>query len=153
MGTLGAMDELAEDLRTVVARLVRHLRTSVTALPSHQASVLRQIESHGPQTASQLAVREAVRPQSMAHTLQQLDRAGHITRDPDPTDRRQTLVGLSEPGRAAIELQRRDVTDWLSQAIEEGLNADERARLADGVALLARMVDLAGAAQPTVTTR
>lgn len=131
---------IAEDLRAVVARLVRRLRAGYT-VPAHQFSVLRTIERVGPQTTSSLAAAELVRPQSMAHTVQQLDAAGFVTRTPDPTDGRQTLIGLSDGGRTALEEQRRDMTGWLSEAIDERLDADEQARLAEAVRLLGRLVD------------
>lgn len=132
--------EIAEDLRTVVARLVRRLRAGY-AIPPHQFSVLSTIERNGPQTASQLAAIEIVRPQSMAHTLHQLTEAGFVTRRPDPTDGRQTLVALSDAGRRAIEEQRRETTGWLSAAIEDQLDTEERLTLADAVTLLGRLVE------------
>lgn len=131
---------IAEDLRAVVARLVRRLRAGYT-VPAHQFSVLRTIERSGPQTTSSLAAIELVRPQSMAHTVHQLDAAGFVTRTPDPTDGRQTLIGLSDGGRTTLEEQRRDMTGWLSEAIDDRLDADEQARLADAVTLLGRLVD------------
>lgn len=131
---------IADDLRAVVGRLVRHLRAGYT-IPPHQYGVLRSIERIGPQTASQLAAVEAVRPQSMAHTLQQLDRAGFVTREPDPTDGRQTLIALSDAGRAAVTEQGREVAGWLARAIDANLDADEQARLGDAVPLLMRLVD------------
>jgi DNA-binding MarR family transcriptional regulator len=103
--------------------------------------VLRTIDRLGPRTASQLAVLELVRPQSMAHTLQQLDEAGYITRNAHPTDGRQTLIALSDEGRTALDQQRREITGWLAAAIEENLSADERDTLADAVTLLGRIVE------------
>ncbi|GAB3660788.1 MarR family transcriptional regulator [Nocardioides korecus] len=131
---------IAEDLRTVVARLVRRLRAGYAVAP-HQFSVLSTIERTGPQTASQLATAEIVRPQSMAHTLQQLTEAGFVTRRPDPADGRQTLVALSDAGRLAIEEQRRETTGWLAAAIDHELDAEERRALATAVTLLGRLVE------------
>ncbi|MCZ4499703.1 MAG: MarR family transcriptional regulator [Marmoricola sp.] len=131
---------VAEDLRSVVALLVRRMRAN-PAFPPHQFGVLRTIDRTGPQTASQLAATELVRPQSMAHTLQQLDEAGFITRQSDPADGRQTLIGLSDNGSAALANQRREITGWLAAAIEENLDADERDTLADAVHLLSRLVE------------
>jgi DNA-binding MarR family transcriptional regulator len=131
---------IAEDLRAVVALLVRRMRAN-PAFPPHQFGVLRTIERTGPQTASQLAALELVRPQSMAHTLQQLDQAGFITRQADPDDRRQRLIGLSDRGRDALAEQRREVTGWLAAAIEEHLDVEERAHLAAAVSLLSRLVE------------
>lgn len=131
---------IAEDLRAVVGRLVRRLRTGYP-VPPHQFGVLRSIERSGPQTTSRLAATELVRPQSMAHTLQQLDQAGFITRHPDPSDGRQTLIDLSEGGRTALEEQRREVTGWLTSAIEDHLSPDERVDLERAVALLGRLLE------------
>lgn len=132
--------EVADGLRIVVGRLVRRLRAGYT-VPPHQFGVLRAIEDHGPQTTSSLAAIEIVRPQSMAHTVQQLDDAGFITREPDPSDGRQRLIGLSGAGRTALDEQRSDLTGWLAEAIEANLTVDEHARLADAVTLLSRLVD------------
>lgn len=131
---------LADDLRAVVGRLVRRLRTGYP-VPPHQYGVLRTIERHGPQTTSGLALTEHVRQQSMAHTVQQLDQAGFITRHPDPADGRQTLIDLSDGGRAALDDERREATGWLTSAMEDRLTADERATLAGAVALLGRLVE------------
>ena len=131
---------IAEDLRTVVGRLVRRLRAGYAIAP-HQFSVLATIERAGPQTASRLATLELVRPQTMAHTLRQLTEAGFVTRQPDPTDGRQTLVALSEAGRRSLEDQRRETTGWLSAAIDQELDAEERHALATAVTLLGRLVE------------
>lgn len=131
--------DIAEDLRAVVAVLVRRIRAN-PEFPPHQFGVLRTIDRNGPQTASQLAALEFVRPQSMAHTLQQLDAAGFVTRHPDPSDGRQTLIGLSDSGRRALEDQRRRVSGWLATEIDAQLNDDERLTLSEAVALLARIV-------------
>lgn len=132
---------IAAELRILVARLVRQLRTEAYSLPSHHVTVMRIIEAKGPRTASQLAVAEGIRPQSMAHTLRQLDSAGFISREPDPADRRQTLVALTAAGADAMLAQQRDVTDWLSRRIEQELDLDEQGRAAEGLHLLMRVAD------------
>jgi DNA-binding MarR family transcriptional regulator len=131
---------IAEDLRTVIGRLVRRLRRDYT-IPTHQFSVLAQIERGGPQTTSGLATVELVRPQTMAHTVQQLDEAGYVLREPDPSDGRQTLIVLSDAGRAAMAEQRRELTDWLASTIDRTLDAGERETLAEAVVLLARLIE------------
>lgn len=131
---------IADDLRTVVGRLVRRLRAGYS-IPPHQFTVLLAIDRAGSRTTSQLAAIELVRPQSMAHTLQQLDEAGFITRQSDPSDGRQTLIALSEAGRDAIGEQRRQATGWLTEAIDAGIDPDERAVLAHAIALLDRLIE------------
>jgi DNA-binding MarR family transcriptional regulator len=130
---------VAEDLRAVIALLVRRLRAQPD-FPPHQFGVLRTIDRLGPQTASRLAAVELVRPQSMAHTIQQLDAAGYITRHADPADGRQTLVALSDGGREALARHRREITGWLAAEIDRQLDDDDRRTLAEAVMLLGRIV-------------
>jgi DNA-binding MarR family transcriptional regulator len=130
---------VAEDLRIVVGRLARRLRATYT-IPPHQFSVLNTIARTGPQTASRLATLEFVRPQTMAHTLQQLDEAKFVMRHPDPDDGRQTLISLSDSGRVAIDHQRRETTGWLSAAIDQKLDADEQLSLGVAITLLGRLI-------------
>ena len=56
--------------------------------------------SEGPLTLSVLAKRRRVSLQSMSELAQTLVERGWIARTPDPTDRRQHLLQLTEPGRA-----------------------------------------------------
>jgi DNA-binding MarR family transcriptional regulator len=139
IGSPATSAAIAEDLRAVIALLVRRMRAN-PVFPPHQFGVLRAIDRSGPQTASQLAALEFVRPQSMAHTLQQLDAAGFVTRHPDPTDGRQTLIALSDDGRSALAEQRREIAGWLAAEIDQQLDADERDTLAEAVTLLGRLV-------------
>jgi DNA-binding MarR family transcriptional regulator len=131
---------IADDLRAVVGRLVRRLRAE-NAIPPHQFSVLSIIERSGSQTTSQLATLEIVRPQSMAHTVQQLDEAGLITRHPDPSDGRQTLIDLSDYGRTVIDEQRREMTGWLSAAVDAKLEPHERETLTAAISMLNRLLE------------
>ena len=130
--------ETAHELRTVLGRLVRRLR-SEGRLPLAQASVLGRLDREGPQTTSALAAAERVRPQSMAQTIADLERDEHVTRRPDPGDRRQQLIELTAAGRAALDAERRSREGWLAQAIEDTLDADERATLMRAVEILRRL--------------
>lgn len=133
---------VAEELRATVGRMVRRFRLGYT-IPSHQFSALATIENGGPQTTSQLAHVENVRPQSMAHTVQQLLDAGFITRRSDPSDGRQTLIELTQSGQAAIFEQRHTATGWLTSAIDDALTPPERATLIDAVNILDRLTSTA----------
>ena len=128
----------AHELRIVIGQLVRRLRAA-GEFPLPQATVLGRLTREGPQTTSALAAAERVRPQSMAQTVADLERAGFVTRSPDPADRRQVLLSLTEQGRAAIASERRSREGWLAQAIEANLDDDERATLMRAVDLLRRL--------------
>jgi DNA-binding MarR family transcriptional regulator len=128
----------AHELRIVIGRLVRRLRAA-GEIPLPQATVLGGLEREGPQTTSALAAAERVRPQSMAQTVAELERAGLVSRHPDPADRRQFLLELSEEGRRAVEAERRSREGWLAQAIAETLDPEERATLLRAVEILRRL--------------
>lgn len=131
---------LASELRTTLARLVRRLRTQ-HGFSLTQGAVLGRLESEGPQSISELAAAEHVRPQSMAQTVADLEGEGRITRTADPSDGRRTLIHLAPAGAEALAEERRRREGWLSEAIADDLSPDEQETLDDAVALLRRLVD------------
>ena len=128
------------ELRIVLGGLVRRLRVENT-LPLPHATVLSRLEREGPQTTSALAAAERVRPQSMAQTLHDLGADGLVGRRPDPLDRRQVLVELTDRGCAALHRDRQQRDGWLSRTIAERLSPDEQEILVRAVPLLQRLTD------------
>jgi DNA-binding MarR family transcriptional regulator len=128
---------VASELRVVIGQLVRRLRAE-HRFPLSQGSVLGRLDRQGPQSVSDLAAAERVRPQSMAQTVGDLENDGLVQRTPDPTDRRRALVSLTEEGRNALLADRRNRDDWLAQGIED-LSPEEQAVLRDAVELLRRL--------------
>jgi DNA-binding MarR family transcriptional regulator len=131
---------VASQLRVVIGRLVRRLRAE-HGFPLSHGAVLGRLDREGPQSVSDLAVAERVRPQSMAQTVGDLEADGLVTRSPDPTDRRRALVDLTVEGRAALEADRRRREGWLAQAIADDLSPREQALLDEAVGLLRRLAD------------
>jgi len=131
----------ASELRVVIGRLVRRLRAEYTISLSHIA-VLAHLDREGDRTTSALAAAERVRPQSMAETIADLEGDGLVTRRPDPSDRRQTLIGLTALGRERLFADRARREGWLATAISDSLDAREREILAQAVPLLGRIADL-----------
>jgi DNA-binding MarR family transcriptional regulator len=138
-GTRGtaAASATASELRIVLGQLVRRLRVENTFSIS-QGTVLARLDREGPQTASTLAAAERVRPQSMAHTIAELEAAGLVGRQQDPLDRRQILIELTERGGATLTEDRRRREGWLAGAIAE-LSPEEQETLARAVPLLRRL--------------
>jgi DNA-binding MarR family transcriptional regulator len=132
---------LANDLRTVLGRLIRRLRAERRELTLAQVTVLGRIDRGGPAGTSDLAAGERVRPQSMASTVAALTNAGLVERRPDPGDRRRILIALTDHGREVLLADRRRRDAWLAEAIRRDLTVQERAVLAEAVGLLARLVD------------
>ena len=73
--------------------------------PTQFAALIRLAES-GPLSQNQLGRMAAMDAATIKGVVERLNRKGLITLDPDPTDRRRTLVGLSKLGRAQIGLLR-----------------------------------------------
>jgi len=122
----------------VLGQLVRRLRAENTA-PISQVTVVARLEREGPMTTSALAAAGRVRPQSMAHTLAELQGAGCVARRPDPLDRRQVLIELTEAGRHMLSSDRQRREGWLAQAIERELTPEEQETLLRAVPLLRRL--------------
>jgi DNA-binding MarR family transcriptional regulator len=131
---------VASELRVVLGRLVRRLRAEHRFPLSHGA-VLGRLDREGPQSVSDLALAERVRPQSMAQTVGELEASGLVQRRPDPNDRRRALVDLTDQGRAALQADRRHREGWLARAIRDELTTDEQALLRDAVEVLDRLAD------------
>ena len=132
---------VASELRVVLGQLVRRLRAEHRFPLSHGA-VLGRLDREGPQSVSDLAAAERVRPQSMAQTVSDLEADGLVGRKPDPGDRRRALVSLTKEGQEALEADRRNRVGWLARAIADDLSAEEQAVLRDAVELLRRLAEI-----------
>ncbi|TDD00237.1 MarR family transcriptional regulator [Nonomuraea deserti] len=96
-----------------------------------------------------LAIRAGVRKQTMAQSVDQLERAGYLERVPNPRDGRSRLVVLTERGRAA-----RPVAASAGDAIERRwieLTSPEEFDALHG--LLHRLLDRIGRADPDAAVR
>ena len=131
---------VASQLRVVIGQLIRRLRAE-HGFPLSQGAVLGRLDRGGPQSVSDLAVVERVRPQSMAQTVGDLEVEGYVTRSPDPADRRRALVQLTQRGHEELEADRRRREGWLAQAIASDLSPKEQELLADAVEVLRRLAD------------
>jgi DNA-binding MarR family transcriptional regulator len=132
---------LASDLRVVLGQLMRRLRAEHRFSISHGA-VLGRLDRDGPQSVSELAAAERIRPQSMAQTVSELEAEGLLARHPDAADRRRALVELTEAGRVVLAADRRQREGWLAQAIADGFSAEEQRVLSEAVELIRRLADL-----------
>jgi DNA-binding MarR family transcriptional regulator len=147
IGTLSASTEkldsertqLATELREVVGRMIRRLRGEFR-MPLTQAAVLGHLDREGTQSIGELAASERVRPQSMSQTLSELEALGLITRAPDSTDGRRTIISLTDLGTAKLLEERARRDGWLANAIA-GLTPGERQTLTEATVILRRLAD------------
>ncbi len=100
----GQADALNEAIRAIG---IRHRALSVAALapfgihPGHKL-ILLELETAGLSTQAQLAAASGYEPPTITLSVRQLEEAGLVMRRPSSTDRRATVVELSEQGRALL---------------------------------------------------
>lgn len=135
--------ESAATLRMLNGKLSRRLRES--SLPGElswsQLSVLGYLVREGEMTITQLAAAEGVRSQSMGATVASLHEKKLIVGKADPADGRKTCYGATPAGIAQVTLNRAQRDDWLVQAIDSRLTADEQQLLLRALPLLQRLAD------------
>lgn len=116
---------LASELVTVAARLVRAVRNE-GHYPAPQVRVLSIIDERGPSRVTTLATIDQCSQPTMTGTVNNLEQAGLVTREPDPADARAQLVHLTERGaRELLEYRRQIGSIVLGWAT--GAEADLRA--------------------------
>ena len=129
--------ELAFHLRDALGPIYRRL-ISEKSLSIGQSRALNRLANDGPATSSALAASELITPQSMAVIVADLERAGRVTRSPDPTDGRRMIIEITPVGRAAVDADRRATNTWLASAVAT-LDDDDRAALAGAIDVLRRL--------------
>jgi DNA-binding MarR family transcriptional regulator len=132
--------QVASDLRVVLAQLNRRLRVE-NRFPLPHATVLVRLERCGPQSVSDLAVAERVRPQSMAQTVADLEADGFVTRRPDPDDRRRALVEPTEAGLAMLQGDRAARDGWLARTIADKLSPADQNTLGNALEVLRQLAE------------
>ena len=138
--------ELAGRLRLAVTRLARQMRQQTdTGLSPTLLATLATVESAGPLTLGDLAVREQVAPPTITRAVTGLEGEGLVVRRIDTTDRRVARVEVTPAGRRLLERARTRKNAWLARRLR-GLRPDEAERLAEAVAILER---LAGGPEPS----
>ncbi len=126
----GAETDLG-DLVMRLARSLRHRGAEVTApwgLAPHQVRALRVVARHGDIRPGELAQHLRVAPRSVTDVVDSLEERGLVQRRPDPTDRRATVLTLTDDGRALVaKVEKARKSD--AHAYFERLTDDDRAAL------------------------
>ncbi|MGN6269048.1 MAG: MarR family transcriptional regulator [Sphingomonas sp.] len=124
-----------------VLRLARRLRAEATDdAPSPAAlGLLATLHRQGPMPGVSLAAAEGLKPQSLTRLLARLDTDRLIERTPDPDDRRNLVIAITREGRRALRHAMRERRRWLAEAIDDRLDAGERATLIAAGELMLRL--------------
>ena len=140
MQTISTTD-LAHRLRPVLVRLARRMRQQAGAeLSPTQGAALGTIDCHGPLTPSELAARERIQRPTATRVLARLEEAGLIERTADPSDRRSSLVSVTDSGRALLISVRDRKDAYLAQRLDR-LSPDDLAALDRAAGILERVLE------------
>jgi DNA-binding MarR family transcriptional regulator len=129
--------ELPARMRTVVARLGRHLRQTRAGagLSPTQYQVLATVVRLGPVRLSDLAAQEGLNPTMLSRIAGKLEAAGLVVRSQDATDGRVAYVAVSTDGRRLVDRVRGERTDALSRALDR-LDGEELRILCEALPVL-----------------
>src|ERR1700761_1428445 len=114
--------EVAIALRTAVARLVKLMRRETdneAQLSLTERSALGSLYPDNRLTPSDIARAEKVTTQSMSQVINHLVELNYISRNPDETDKRKTILTLTHAGRDRVERARKEKQEWLARVLHE----------------------------------
>ena len=135
--------QLASDLRTVIARLIKKLRKETVTgqqMSLTERSTLVLLQQHKELLPSELASMEKITNQSMSQILSHLLELGFISRKPSETDKRKVIISLTAEGERTLIQVRAERDEWLLKAITETCSEQEVQALQQAIAPLARLV-------------
>ena len=120
-----ATADLARRLHSSAIRLLRQARRADVALglPPGQSSALSVLVFGGAKTLSALAAIEQVQAPTMTRMIDALERAGHVRREQDATDRRKLRIVATTAGTKLMERGRdARVHEFSDQSVERLLD-------------------------------
>lgn len=133
-------DQVAARLHKAAIRLLRLARREddVSGLSAPRLSALSVIVFAGPVSLAALAAEEQVRAPTMTRIVDALVRAGLVTRDTDPADRRMVSIAATDEGRRLLEEGRRRRVGAIADRLARLADSERRA-LDRGVELIERL--------------
>lgn len=134
----GRLFELAVVLGTLMERGLAD-----RGLTRPRATVLWQLHEHGPALQRELSQALGVTPRNVTALVDGLEAAGLVSREPHPTDRRATLVTLTERGQATAAALDADRQRFATLLFKDLRPADLESFLATFERVLGRLHDLA----------
>jgi len=135
--------QTATSLRQAISGIIKRLRRTVKSHNSYSLSEYSTLSYLYPDqklSATELAGLVRVKTQSMSELLSNLKDQDIIDKTPHETDKRKSLISLTQKGREILEKSRYEKDEWLAQAIDNTLSADEKRTLQEAVAILHKIV-------------
>jgi DNA-binding MarR family transcriptional regulator len=132
---------VAAALQVSIGTFMRRLRQLPLPddLTTPELTALSRLDRDGPATPSDLARAEQISPQAMGVTVGGLERRGLIRRDGDHSDKRRTVLSLTEAGRQVVHDKRSVRTQQLAKVLGDGFTPDELHTLLRAAPLINRL--------------
>lgn len=135
----GSLIEKITQLRRCCERIQRGVDDKAQVTEA-QCAFLQALSYEGTMLTGELCRRAGLSPSRGSRVIDELVRAGWVERQTDPGDRRVTLVGITELGRA-----RKQEVDTLlgdcERAIVERLTPEQLQQVESGLALLQQAME------------
>ena len=145
-GAPESLDEVAERLRLVVARLARLLRQQDQGgFGPTMTAALASVAKFGPITFGELATRESVAPPTITKVVEKMVASGLVTRTADAHDRRVSRLVITPAGQDQLEDTRHRRAEWLRARLGE-LDSDELALVMAATGPLEKLIAVETAA-------
>lgn len=129
-----------DDFSRLLVRLPNNHGCTLTEL-----GVLRLLDQQGPQRITELAVKQELTQPGMTQLITRMERAGLVSRVPDPHDRRAVQVVATEAGQRITEQRRAERLARFTE-LHNQLHEKDRERLLDALPVLARLIEIKEAA-------
>ncbi len=134
------LHELAEDLVTTAARMVRWVpKDKGVALSLSAARLLARLQDNGPTRISDLAVAEHCSQPTITNHIKRLEAAHYVSRGADPSDARVCVVRLTKQGYAQLAQMAAAIGTSLQPYLTQVTQQDRQA-LRDGVDAMRRLM-------------
>jgi DNA-binding MarR family transcriptional regulator len=140
--TASAAVRLAVAVKRLRSRMREEAGVASVGLSVAQLSIFSRLGNEGAATAASLAAAEHVSQQAIAQSLAGLKADGLVSGQPDPADRRKSLISVTEAGHRLFESIRASRDGWLIRAIETAIEPGERTALDTAIELLERLGDV-----------
>jgi DNA-binding MarR family transcriptional regulator len=123
-------EDLADVFFTVAHRLKRtvNARVQLHGLSMARLRVLFQLMERPAIRMGELSACVDVAPRTMTSTVEAMERDGLVRRRPDPSDRRATIVSITDAGRRSFDEGRRQQASAIADVFE-ALDLDQRLAL------------------------
>lgn len=136
--------QLADDLRTVISRLLKVLRSETKneeRISLTESSTLAFLYINGEKLPSELAIVEKVTAQSMSQIINKLLARGFVEKTASETDKRKMIITITELGKQIIEKRRHEKEEWLAQSISQKTTDEEKYFLTEAIRILGKLVE------------